>query len=571
MPTVTIDGQEITVEPGTSIVQAAKQLAVDVPVFCYHPGLSVPANCRMCLVDVEKAPKPLPGCYTECRDGMVIHTKSEKAQDAQRSVLEFILLNHPVDCPICDQAGECVLQEHYVTHSAQPSRLFHQKVAKPKAVPLGPRVVLDSERCILCTRCIRFCDEVAGRNELILEDRGETVEINTFPGRQLENPYSLNTVDICPVGALTDRKFRFQRRVWFLERHDSVCSGCARGCSMRLDSYQDKTERVVPRYNPDVNNHWMCDEGRDLMVERTRQPGVDAMLRGEVTDDFDALLALVASWLRPVEAEEALEADTLDEGEDEPGPGRVVFALSASLTNEEVFAWAKLAEAIQARVVLTRRTAWQGDDVLKVADRDCNDTGAQAILHVVRPKFGGPETLSEALDHAEVLLAVDHDAAFSQEALEAIGKVDKTVVLTDIQSELAGAASVVIPMPQLHQRDGTITNSKGWVQRTGAPLRAPPPNKAVAPLAAAIGLAGRLGVDIGLQPSDGAVDVMTALATQVSAFHDMSHAYVGDLGAELTRGGPRTEKPARVEGTPEWEPDRVHPTHDRHYAIQRGN
>ena len=273
MPTVTINGTEITVPEGTSVLRAAEAAGHPVPYFCYHPALSVPANCRMCLVEIGGAPKLEPSCYAKVREGMEVFTESDRVLTARRAVLEFILVNHPVDCPICDQAGECWLQDHYLKHDAAASRVTTAKVSKAKVYPIGPEVVLDGERCILCTRCIRFCDEIAQTSELTTVERGDTSEIRTFPGKKLNNPYSMCTADLCPVGALTTRYFRFQRRVWLLQSTPSICTGCARNCSVHLDHFQESIERYLPRFNPEVNDYWMCDAGRlgaaDLKSDRS--------------------------------------------------------------------------------------------------------------------------------------------------------------------------------------------------------------------------------------------------------------------------------------------------------------
>lgn len=549
----TIDGVEIEVAKGTTIVRAAKQYGLKVPTFCYHPGLSIPANCRMCLVDVtwgngRKNPKPLPGCYTELGDGMIVDTQSKETKDAQQSVLEFILLNHPVDCPICDQAGECVLQEHYFTYSAKPSRLSHQKVAKPKAVPLGPRVVLDSERCIVCTRCIRVCDEVAERSELTLEDRGNHSQITTFPGRQLENPYSLNTVDVCPVGALTDRKFRFQRRVWFLTKKDSVCTGCAAGCSLRLDSYQGKTERVVPRYNPDVNKWWMCDDGRDHMRSRTIEGAPKA--RDGDNDGIDSQIVVdkLAAYFASDE--------------------KIAIALSASLDNETIYTWAKLADAADAQVFLLRRDGWTGDKILRKDDRDCNATGAVAILDAVVGGAGDESALLAEMGDCGAVIFVDHDCDPSDALLEATAEHEGTVVLSDVDNALTESAALVLPIAQLHTREGTLVNADGWVQRVGAPL--PRPRGVHDPLRVAVTLADRIELEIGVAADTPVAGVFARIAGEVTAFANLTYSYLDDLGGALTNGGEPAAKRPRIDGTPEWEPDDVHPTASRHFAIRRG-
>src|SRR5690554_5670038 len=262
MPKVTINGTEIEVEKGTTILRAAAQAGYEVPHFCYHPALSIPANCRMCLVEIEGAWKLAPSCYSQITDGMVVHTKSERVIKAQKAVLEFILINHLVDCPICDQAGECKLQDYYMAYDAQESRLRTEKTAKVKVFPIGPEVLYDGERCILCTRCVRFCEEITGTNELTIVQRGVAAEIRAFPGRSLDNPYSVCTADICPVGALTSRDFRFKCRVWLLSSTDSVCTGCSNGCNIHLEHFRNEVQRYRPRFNPEVNDYWMCDAGR---------------------------------------------------------------------------------------------------------------------------------------------------------------------------------------------------------------------------------------------------------------------------------------------------------------------
>ena len=553
MPKVTIDGREIEVAAGTTVLRAAKQVGIEVPVFCYHPGLTIPANCRMCLVEIEKSPKPLPACYTEVSEGMVVRTQTEKVKATQKAVLEFILLNHPVDCPICDQAGECTLQEHYVRFSAQPSRLFTQKVGKPKAKILGPTVVLDAERCIVCTRCVRFCEEISKTNELTLEDRGEHAEITTPEGVELNNPYSLNVVDICPVGALTSREFRFRRRVWFLDMRDSVCTGCARGCNVRIDSHANKVERLVPRYNPDVNQWWMCDAGRKILEPRTIRPMPTGRVPGpnDVVREAPALDALrtVAGWLK--------------EG------GRVGIGLSASLTNEDVYAWARLANTLNAQVYLLKRAAWQGDDILRTSDRDANDAGARAILATVTPGFADIAALAHDAQGLDVLVVVDNEITATEQLLEIVANVPKTAVLTDLQSPLSDLATVVVPLTWLHQREGSLVNAAGWVQRLAAPLK--PAVTTVAPHVAAAMLARHgASVDLDFTERTRPSELFDRIAAQVPAFAGLNYAEVGDYGRGLGTEGVLAPRRSRVDGTPQWEPDPVMPTFARPFAIRRG-
>ncbi len=563
MAKVTIDGHEIEVANGTTVLRAAKQVGVDIPVFCYHPGMSIPANCRMCLVEIEKSPKPLPACYTEVMDGMVVRTLSEKTQATQKAVLEFILLNHPVDCPICDQAGECVLQEHYATYSAKPSRLFSAKVGKPKAKPLGPTVMLDAERCIVCTRCVRFTEEVSKSFDLAVEARGENAEITTPPGMELNNPYSLNVVDICPVGALTSREFRFRRRVWFMDMRDSVCTGCARGCSVRVDSYSNKVERLVPRYNPDVNKYWMCDDGRDTLNSRRdraltlgRIPGPNDSAREANAIDG---LRVIGGWLQTLRGDNGGSV----------AAGSVGIGLSASLSNEDIYAWARLAKIMNAKVYLLKRASWPSDVILRMDDRDCNDTGARAILTALTPDFGDVKALVKDCASLAALLVLDNEIATNDALLEAIAAVEKSAVLTDLAGPLADAAAVVVPLQQLHQREGTIVNGVNWVQRLGAPLK--PAVTTVAPHVAAAMLAHSASeVDLDFTEKTRPSELFERMAGAVTAFAHLNYAELGGHGRALTFGGDLAPARAHVNGTAAWEPDPVSPTAPRHFQLRRG-
>ncbi|HVI96714.1 MAG TPA: 2Fe-2S iron-sulfur cluster-binding protein, partial [Anaeromyxobacter sp.] len=262
--TATIDGREVVAKPGTTVIEAAKSLGIEIPYYCYHKRLSIAANCRMCLVEMSNAPggKLMPACQMPMAEGITVKTETPRVKDQQRATLEFLLLNHPVDCAICDQAGECKLQDYYMKYDHEPSRLDVPKVQKGKRVPLGPMVTLDQERCILCTRCVRFMREVAKNPQLGVAERGNESFITTFPGQPLDDPYAGNVVDICPVGALTSTDFRFRGRVWFMSSARSICTGCSRGCNTFLDYLNDTTYRYRPRENDAVNQEWMCDQGR---------------------------------------------------------------------------------------------------------------------------------------------------------------------------------------------------------------------------------------------------------------------------------------------------------------------
>ena len=262
MPKLVIDGKEIEVAEGTTLIEAAQSLGIEIPHFCYHPGLPVAGNCRMCLVEVEKQWKLQISCQTTATDGMVVHTASEKVVRAQKAVMEFLLIHHPLDCTICDKAGECMLQEQSKEYGPGVSRYVERKVNFNKALDIGRHIMLDQERCINCTRCVRFCNHVTKTGELSFFRRGQHSMLGVYPGKPLDNPYSGNVVDICPVGALIAEEFLYEARVWFEKKTESICTACARGCNIQVETLHNKIKRLVPRHNPHVNDYWMCDQGR---------------------------------------------------------------------------------------------------------------------------------------------------------------------------------------------------------------------------------------------------------------------------------------------------------------------
>jgi NADH-quinone oxidoreductase subunit G len=271
MAKITIDNKTIECREGIPVLQAALEAGWDVPHYCYHPGLSIVASCRLCLMEMMApnpktqelswSPKLAPSCQTPVKAGLVCRFDSEKVRDNQKDCMEFFLLNHPLDCPVCDQAGECYLQDYSYKFGAPASRMVDQKLKNPKK-DIGPKTLLYQDRCVMCTRCVRFADEVSGTHELCTVNRGQRMEIDVFPGIPLDNPLQGNVVDLCPVGALLDKDFLFKRRVWELKGTQSTCSRCATGCSIRVDHADNTVYRLKPQYNPEVNEWWICDEGR---------------------------------------------------------------------------------------------------------------------------------------------------------------------------------------------------------------------------------------------------------------------------------------------------------------------
>lgn len=466
MAKVTIDGREIEFEPGTTIIQAALGQGIDIPYYCWHPRLSIAANCRMCLVEVEKAPKLMPACEVQCREGMVVNTKSKPVVEARAAVQEFLLINHPIDCPICDQAGECKLQDYYMKHDRSGTRFDEVKVAKRKAVELGPTVMLDEERCINCTRCVRFMEEVAENPQLGQFDRGDRAVIGAFPGKPLDDPYSLNTVEICPVGALTSRDFRFKVRSWFLKSTDSVCAGCARGCNIVLDHYNNEAQRYRARDNEWVNQGWLCDAGR-LSYKRIHDPETQiAVPHAKAEDGRMVPITMDEAKARLVEILGRHVGET---------DGTLGMTLSAQLTTEGVTAFVELAEQVLQvdTYAVLGRPDWEGDDFLRVADRNPNRGGAELVLEAYSIFDEGADLLKKALDAGTVktLLMVGSDYPKPDASwLGALGKA-KVVAFSANWDESALAADLVLPLASFAEQDGTFVNIQGRMQRIHRALK----------------------------------------------------------------------------------------------------
>lgn len=466
MPKLTIDGRELEVVPGTSVIEAATKNGIDIPYYCWHPRLSVVANCRMCLVEVEGAPKLLPACEAKVRDGMVVKTDSKNVLEAREAVMEFLLVNHPIDCPICDQAGECKLQNYYMAHDKSGTRFDEVKVVKNKAVDLGPHVMLDEERCINCTRCVRFMEEVAENPQLGQFDRGDRAVIGTFPGQPLDDPYSLNTVEICPVGALTSKDFRFKVRSWFLKGQDTICAGCARGCNIVADHYNNELQRYRGRDNEWVNQGWLCDAGR-MSYKRVHDPETQITVPHARAEDgrmvpisWDEAKAKLAEVLGP----HVGETD-----------GTLGLALSAQLTTEGVTAFVELAERVLQvdTYAILGRPDWEADNLLRVADRNPNRAGAELVLEGYSIFDEGAEGLKKALEKGQVktLLMAGSDYPAPDEAWqEALGNAT-VVAWSSNWDDSSLAADLVLPLASFAEQDGTFVNFQGRLQRVGRAIR----------------------------------------------------------------------------------------------------
>ncbi|HJL14629.1 MAG TPA: 2Fe-2S iron-sulfur cluster-binding protein [Sandaracinaceae bacterium LLY-WYZ-13_1] len=490
MPTFKLDDQEIPFEEGDTIIRAAWRAGVEIPHYCWHPGLSIAANCRMCLVEIRSGrqmalpvlewddkkkeyveatkPKLQPACQVPASEGMEVYANSEHALKGQESTQEYLLLNHPVDCPICDQAGECKLQDYWLTSQAKLKRKKTPRVHKPKGVRFGPTIIYDAERCIMCTRCIRVCDELVGDHVLDMRERGNTNEIVLSPGRELDHDYTLMTEHVCPVGALTSRDFRFKARVWFLKSAQGVCTGCATGCNSWVD-YDPRYQRVYrlrPRDNEDVNQFWMCDDGM-MTYKRFHE---DRILTGRVR---------ASGRVNEVPRDLAVEAaaKVLEKADGR----KLAFVLSAQHPSEDNYVLAKLAEEHFGtdRVYLTALPDWKGDDILRHPDHNPNRAGAEAVAKgaaksmedLVADVESGEVTAVISLGWATSLTEAEL-APLSTLAGEGVGGAAH-VNLTSNAGALTSTASVVVPVASPAEMSGTFVNAKGMAQRFRKAISAP--------------------------------------------------------------------------------------------------
>ncbi len=539
MPNLSIDGHEVSVPEGTTVIQAAEKLGIFIPRYCYHPALSVAGNCRICLVEVAKSSELQIACNLPVSEGMVVYTKSDKAEDGRRGVLEFLLANHPLDCPVCDQSGECDLQNFYMNFGLYNPRFREHKVKKQKAVPLGPHVMLDQERCILCSRCVRFTDEITKTGEFGIFNRGDRTELGIYPGDVFDNPYSANVVDICPVGALTESDFRFKARVWYLSSGPTVCNGCSQGCNIDLHFVLDRPhlndgERVVrikPRYNEDVNKWWLCDEGRYGFgwVDQARL----TKLRGPSHRSTDPQTA---------DSEDATWDQALDAISTALAGGRIGVIASAQLTNEELFLIRKIFDHPERAQVTTAVPEEPGscDDFLIKADKNPNTMGA-ALLGLAGPDApAAGQILSEALDgNLEVLWVFGHDLVklFGEEQVRQLAeKVPLIVYSGTNENPTVSWAHWVLPTAAYVEKDGTFVNCHGRVQRIGRIF--PPLENTREDWRILLELADKLGLPLEWR---GPEDIFLAATKAVAAFEGLTYEMIAQQGADLAAAKPTAE------------------------------
>jgi NADH-quinone oxidoreductase subunit G len=462
--TVTIDGREAVVKPGTNMILAAKSVGVEIPFYCYHPRLSIAANCRICLIEASNAAggKLVPACQTSLAEGQVIKTTTPKVKEQQRSVMEFLLLNHPVDCAICDQAGECKLQDYYMKYDYRPSRLEGGKVLKSKRKVLGPQVVLDQERCILCTRCVRFMEEVPQEPQLGVFGRGSHERIDVFPGSELTSNYSLNTVDICPVGALLGRDFRFRARAWFLSATPSVCTGCSRGCNIYADWMSQDAYRYRPRENEQINKSWMCDQGRLSYKPLNLNRVLSASVGRQATLAKDTVLPAITRAEAAKAAAQQLK----------PLVGSAQLAVLASpvCSNEDLLAGLSFAKNTLGvkEVYVGGRPQGAADHYLMTADKNPNRKGLELIAKGLGLTLKPFEELAPTLHSGRVkaLYAIGTEVPGDAEAFaQAVAAAEVFVAQAMNESPITAQATVLLPASAHIEDEGSFVQMEGIIQR----------------------------------------------------------------------------------------------------------
>lgn len=477
MVNIQVDGHWIQVPRGTRMIEACKLAEKEVPHYCYHPKLSSPGNCRMCLVQMGMPPRPNPGeepsydengfqkiswmprpviaCANTVGENMGIRTQGDLVEKCREGVMEFLLINHPLDCPICDQAGECGLQEFSVQHGKGSSRFKEDKVKKPKNVKIGPRIRLDDERCIMCSRCIRFMDEVAQEPVLGFSERGTHTTVGVYPGRELDNNYGLNTVDLCPVGALTSNDFRFQMRTWFLKETPSIDTNCGTGTNIIIWTRGNKIFRVTPRQNDDVNSCWMPDSHRLSYTcpsddNRLSAPLIKADGVHEET-----------CWSNSISA--AAEAIKQFEGNE------IAIIASGKQTNEELFMMRTLAAELGTDLISIIPHTQESDKMLISEDRNPNTTGAALILGFDDPteKLAAiKDGISNGSIKAVIAASEDLlDAGFSAEDIDGL---ELLISIFNTTNATAQASDIVFPGASSAEKRGSMINVTGRLQKLNA-------------------------------------------------------------------------------------------------------
>ena len=450
MAHITVDGILLEVKEGALLIEELLANKIQIPHFCYHPSLGKDGNCRMCMVEIEGQKRPQIACDTPIKHGMIVRTKGESIDRVKRSMLELELINHPIDCPICDQAGECSLQNYYMDVGLYESRLSTPKTHGLKRVDLGANVVLDQERCVLCTRCVRFTQKIAKTNELGVLKRADHSVISTFPGTKLSSPYAMNVVDLCPVGALTSKDFRFNKRVWFLRSQEAICNHCARGCSLHVDHHRDKYQeekiyRYRPCFNEKVNGYFICDAGRLSYAKENEKTHFQPLIRGKVSEYAYAQSKLLRLLKRHL--------------------SKTLILLGSDLSLEEMARCVYLSK--QYNLFLSAYDAVRmdedfGDDFLKCTDRSANGRALNILGIDTSLAF-----FEKALSEVELVIMIGRDD--NHEIAKKLHE-HTSVIVSAYDVGACEAIELVLPMASHLSRTGSFINKDSYVQHSACAI-----------------------------------------------------------------------------------------------------
>ncbi|MDF1881323.1 (2Fe-2S)-binding protein [Sulfurimonas sp. MAG313] len=450
---ITVDDKRLQVEEGALLLPTLLKHGIMVPHFCYHESLGPDGNCRMCMVGIEGQKRPQIACDTPIKKDMVVYTKNEAINDVKRKILEFELLSHPVDCPICDQAGECSLQDYYMEFGLNEARRpKEEKKHKNKKLDIGKNIILDQERCVLCARCTRFTQEITHTNELSIIGRGNDARVSPLPGEKMHTPYAMNIIDLCPVGALTSKDFRFKQRVWFMHTAKSVCHSCAKGCNIYIDHNQEKYKsdtifRYRPRINEAVNGHFICDEGRLSYKNENKERIQDYYQKNKIISEDIALSHLLhcLAHLHPV------------------------LIVSPSLSLEEL----TIIQVLSRKFGLYVHAYADGykdesfaDDWLRCADTSANLAGVK--------KFDidtSKDSFIKALECTSLIINFSHQSFLdTHEKDQALLVHKKEIHLTSHCFTNYKHKELIIPISSYTEKEGSIINEDGILQRFEAGL-----------------------------------------------------------------------------------------------------
>ena len=470
MPSFELDGKTVEFEPGEKILSAAMRAGIQIPHYCYHPGMSVVATCRMCMVDVidmgngRPAPKLQTSCSMDAVEGMKVETMNEKVKDAKELVMEYLLINHPLDCPICDQSGECVLQDYSFEFGSGKSEMEYSKRVYGWR-DIGTFVALERNRCIHCTRCDRFTREITGTNEFGMFNRGHELTVDTYSDRPMTNQFQGNMADICPVGAITEKEFRFKRRVWKLKKTPSICVGCSTGCNVTIEYDKNEVFRLKPRDNPDVNKWWMCDQGRltykDLNIRENRV----AYPLGKTVEGFQEI-----SW------ENAFSAIQEKISELQPTSNEVIGLVDTHASNEELYLFKKLLkEGFDSDQLFFPDVEWEQPvsdffiNSLITSDKNPNRAGARMLG--LKGAKSSEEVTSKIHTGTKVLLVFGKPFE-DENLLSQAGNISLVINIAAWQSGWSETADVTLPGRLHSEKDATYMNKVGRVQRVNTAIRA---------------------------------------------------------------------------------------------------